>query len=326
MGLVLLALAGVPAPVRAQGSDVAREAATADAREAFRLGSALARAGQWKDALAAFERSSKLRPHAITTYNIAYCERSLGHYTLARKLLLEAFAQSEAHADQRLSEDVEVRARGYLAEVERKVARVKVSLKPARLALAIDGRPLEKVAAGEWLGGTRDPGNAEPVPADQLELVIDPGHHVIVFSSDQKSRTLQVSLESGNAGHLVLELAPRSPRAAPSAPDRTWALLSLGAGASGVLVGALAGAAALNEKATLDDHCPLGKDRCERRYQGDIDAMNRYATVSTVAFGVGAVGLGLGTYLWLAGDSEAKRRESLSLVLGPSGGGVRGRF
>lgn len=322
----MLALAGAPVDVLAQGSDVAREAATADAREAFRLGSALARAGQWREALAAFERSSKLRPHAITTYNIAYCERSLGHYTLARKLLREAFAQSEAHADQRLSEDVEVRARGYLAEVERKVARVRVSLKPAGLALVIDGRPLEKAVAGEWLAGTRGPGAAERIGASELDLVIDPGPHVIVLARGQKSRVVQISLESGNAGRLVLELEPGAPTTSAKAPDRTWALLSLGVGASGVVVGALAGAAALNEKASLDEHCTLGPDRCEPRFQGDIDAMNRYATVSTLAFGVGAVGLGLGTYLWMAGDSEASRRESVSLVLGPRGGSLNGRF
>ena len=320
--LLALSLLALAPELRAQENDLREEAATADAREAFRLGSALARAGQWKEALAAFERSSKLRPHAVTTYNIAYCERSLGHYTLARKLFEQAFAESEARAEQRLPADVEVRAKGYLAEVERRVARTKLVSKPARLSVSVDGRPLERAASGEWLGGTRGPGAAERIPGGEIELLIDPGPHVVVVSHGKHERVLQVNLEPGENPALVLDLEQRAPKVTRKTPDRTWALLSFGVGASGVVVGALTGAAALNEKASLDEHCSLGKQRCDPRYQGDIDAMNRYATVSSVAFGVGAAGLGLGAYLWISGES----RESVRAFIGPGGGGLSGRF
>src|SRR5262245_61280524 len=46
-----------------------------EAREAFKLGAALAKQGQWVDALVAFQRSSDLKAHPITMYNVAYCER-----------------------------------------------------------------------------------------------------------------------------------------------------------------------------------------------------------------------------------------------------------
>ena len=64
-----------PAAERSEDPNVER------AREAFRLGSTLARQGQWQDALSAYERSAELRPHAVTTYNIGYVERALGHLT-----------------------------------------------------------------------------------------------------------------------------------------------------------------------------------------------------------------------------------------------------
>src|SRR5947207_8021484 len=53
------------------------------ARDAFRQGSALARQGQWPEALTAFRRSAALKGHPITTYDIAYCERALGRYARA---------------------------------------------------------------------------------------------------------------------------------------------------------------------------------------------------------------------------------------------------
>ena len=50
------------------------------ARDAFRLGSTLAKQGRWSDALAAFERSARLKEHPVTTYNLAYCARALGQF------------------------------------------------------------------------------------------------------------------------------------------------------------------------------------------------------------------------------------------------------
>ena len=71
---------------------------TDQARDAFSLGTALANQGQWPEALNAFNRSSKLRPHPVTTYNLAYCERALGHYTRAYKLFRRTLVEHEAAA------------------------------------------------------------------------------------------------------------------------------------------------------------------------------------------------------------------------------------
>src|SRR5882672_957390 len=65
-----------------------------EARDAFRRGSALAKAGDWQGALAAFQGSARLKPHPVTTYDIAYCERALGHYARASFRFEEALAVS----------------------------------------------------------------------------------------------------------------------------------------------------------------------------------------------------------------------------------------
>src|SRR5688572_3731947 len=76
------------------------------AREAFRLGSTLARQGQWQDALAAYERSAELRPHPVTTYNLGYVERALGHLTRSRKFLELALEQGPSAGSEPLPEDL----------------------------------------------------------------------------------------------------------------------------------------------------------------------------------------------------------------------------
>src|SRR5439155_897636 len=158
----------------------------AEARTAFKEGTALARQAQWGEALLAFEHSARLRPHTFTTYNLGYCERALGRYTRARKFLAKALAENEARGGTALSADVATDAKKYLAEIDERIARVAVSLAPADAAVSVDGRPLEMVAADRTTpvlaAGTRDLGPGEVPAATQFELLVDPGAHVFTVS------------------------------------------------------------------------------------------------------------------------------------------------
>jgi tetratricopeptide (TPR) repeat protein len=131
-----------------------------DARDAYRLGVSLIKQGQWNDALAAFERSFRLKPDAVTAFNIGYCERALGRLTRARASFRRALAAPE------LPPDKAAEARGYVAEVESRLSRVVLTLSPAGASVAVDGRPLEvshdggdpRAPAAELVAGTREPG------------------------------------------------------------------------------------------------------------------------------------------------------------------------
>lgn len=314
LAVCLLALALALAPVvsaePAPDAPAADDERVARAREAFRLGSALAREGQWTDALAAFERSASLRPHATTTYNLGFCERALGHYTRARKLLGTALDDERRHE---LSAETRAEARAYLAEVERKVVHATVTLRGPGARITIDGRPLERApgARARWVAGTRDPGPAELVPAGTFQLLVDPGTRVLLVDG----RARNVRFVSGETPSLTLGEAPVPERAAAPPPDRGWAIAALGVGAAGLLVGTVSGITALREKSSLDEHCTRGIDRCDPRYQGDIDNMHRAAAISSVAFAVGALGVGAGVALWVSAPSaEGRRSAALSLV------------
>ena len=150
VGALVLASPGVlaqsPAPGGAQ-APASEDAATLQARALFNEGTDKAHRGEWSLAVAAFQRSWALHPHAVTAYNIGYCERALGRYTRARKMFGEAFAESAAHGGAELPQELAAAAKTYLAELERMIARAVISVSPEGASIVVDGSPLERADA-----------------------------------------------------------------------------------------------------------------------------------------------------------------------------------
>jgi len=155
--------------------------ATTQGRAEFVRGTDLVHHAQWSEALAAFERSAKLKPHAVVTYNIAACERALGHYTRARKTLRDALAQNDASPGQ-LADALVTEAKAQLTQIDALLATAEVTLEPAGAAVAVDGRPLEPAPDGTLVAGMRLPGPGEPPSSATFKLVMDPGVHVLTLS------------------------------------------------------------------------------------------------------------------------------------------------
>jgi hypothetical protein len=329
MGLVGALTANAAA--QTQGTPPADDASSNDpklneARTAFREGTSLARQAQWGEALLAFERSASLRPHTFTTYNIGYCERALGRYTRARKFLAKALAENEARGGTALSADLVVDAKKYLSELEKRVARATVTLEPPDAAVAVDDRPLEVVAGDRTppvlAAGTRDLGVGEAPPSASFELLLDPGAHVFIVSRAGSSDVvLSRTFSQGTTTPLDLRLALApatakssvpSAAAAPSSPGgrdharpyRLSAYGFLGVGALGLATGAVAGILAIQEKKKLDEGCRQDGS-CSLDLVSHHDALNRWADVSTIAFSVGAVAMGVSTVLFLSGGGSA---------------------
>jgi hypothetical protein len=317
-----------PAPTE----EVSNDPNVAEARTAFREGTSLARQAQWGEALLAFERSARLRPHTFTTYNLGYCERALGRYTRARKFLAKAIAENEARGGTAISPEVAADAKKYLAEIDQRLARATVTLSPADAAVSVDGRPLETVAADRTppvLGaGTRDLGAGEVPAAAQFELLLDPGAHVFTVSRPGSSDlVVSRTFEAGSRAPLDLKLAvtpsPGTPAKSdvPSAasheqridvvvrPSRTPGYVLLGVGAAGMAAGSVAGILALQQKHKLDESCK-GLS-CPPDLVSTRDTLNRWADVSTIAFGLGGASMILSTYalLWAASPSSKTAAE-----------------
>jgi hypothetical protein len=298
-----------------------------DARDAYKLGVSLTKQGQWSDALAAFERSFRLKPDAVTAFDIGYCERALGRLTRARKSFGRALRAPE------LPLDKATEARGYLAEIEIRLARVVITVGPGA-RVAVDGRPLEGPAGGgaaELVAGTREPGPPEAVGSPSCTLVLDPGTHVIVVGA-AGSPDAVVTRELVAGATTTLTLAPGTSAAAATLPEkpapasptrRTGAVIAFGAGGLSALVGVAFGALALKDKGSLDGVCPQ-KDQCAIGSQGTIDALNTFATVSTVGLVAAAASAGVGTFFLL---TEPRPTPTTTMTLHPfvssQGSGLR---
>ena len=220
MRFALLCLALGSAPQLAHAKPRAAKAAETNASEAeprdvvraraqFASGAALVRSAQWAEALAAFEESSRLRPHPITTYNIGACQRSLGRYTVAQAMLERALAEEAGGA--KLPESLRAEANTYLAEIGRLLVHVKLSVQPSDAAVAVDGRPLQTVDRADGskilVAGLRAAGRGETLPAASVEVVLDPGTHLLTLSrkgfSDQLANR---TFAPGTSSTLTLNL------------------------------------------------------------------------------------------------------------------------
>jgi LPXTG-motif cell wall-anchored protein len=105
-------------------------------------------------------------------------------------------------------------------------------------------------------------------------------------------------------------------------PNNTPAIVALGIGGIGVAVGGIFGVLALTKKSSLDGVCDANK-ACPASAQSDINALGTNATISTVGFVVGAIGLAAGAIVLL---TSGKGGTSGSAWLGPGSAGVRGEF
>jgi hypothetical protein len=304
--------------------------ALAEARVAFQEGTRLAKQARWVDALQAFEHSEALHPHAITTYNIGYCERLLGHWTRARKMLQKALADHKARGEVELPPDLVSATQAFLSEADRQIARVLVTITTeGGGALAVDGRPLELSDAQAprpvLVGGTRAMGPAEVPPTPSFEVELDPGDHVFLLVSRGRpdvlvSQTLppgsQAVLELRQAGpenvFVPKAVASDSERATAPKPNRVPAYVVLGMGAAGIATGTVAGLLAFGKKGAVSSACGPNGDLATCDVQRDAQA--RAADVSTVGFLAGGVGVAVGTVLFFTAPGRQSPKSASALA------------
>ncbi|WP_437725597.1 tetratricopeptide repeat protein [Sorangium sp. So ce861] len=261
--LVALMVAALPCGA-AHGND--QRSPIDVAREEFRRGTALAQEGRWAAALMAYERSAKLHPHPLATYNMALCERALQRNTRARRRFLQALM--EAGPDVNM-QDTEAKAWEQIRAIERELGRLHLTVEPMDAVIRIDGRPLEldpPILGGAKPGGasvttvagTMPEGPGRPAPAARFDVLLDPGEHVIEVSLPGFiSRRRPWHVAEGEEGALSLTLAP-----APWS-TRELSLFYTGAGlaslgAVGIITGSMFGLRAMDLRNEADKNCRYG--------------------------------------------------------------------
>lgn len=186
LGPILLAisLASVGASARATPEEApVRERLDGDARTKFDLGTALYKKAAFAPARDAFMAAYATSGDARILYNVAVCDKSLGHYARA----IETLQRSLAGTDRPLPASYTLRASETIATLSRYVAFVSVEA-PEGATITVDG----------------EPARANPFP-------LDTGAHSVVVSKESfepDSRVLNVA--AGETTRVAAALVPSS--------------------------------------------------------------------------------------------------------------------
>lgn len=183
--------------------------------------------------------------------------------------------------------------------------------------------------SGTWVAGTRLTLDHKDVTLVVGKLVeLDPGPHQVVLAQPGHARVVRsVQLGPAQSEAVAFTLSAEAPPAAtnaqpaqeaPRAGAPTAAYVLGGVGALGVVVGTVTGLMAQSKKSTINDNCP-GRV-CNAEGRDAVDSGQRFATISTISFGVGIGALVGATYLFLRPErpakSESRAFPRLSLELG----------
>lgn len=275
--------------------------AVAQAEHLFREGKRLMREGNIAAACEAFEGSYAKDPAVSTLLNLADCREKNQQYASAWAYFVEAARTAGTGAE---------------AELLRKTAQDRAAKLEPRLSYLIINVPDE--AKVEGLTVTRN-----GIPVDQVEwnrdIPVDGGEYLIegkapAYEPWSTKVTIEVAKDkqSVNVPRFREVRPPALPHEQPRQDDRLereastftskrkaaialWAIGAVGVG----------GAVALEIKSgSTYDEAKTSTDNVERRELTDTANLERRSAM--IAGAVGAVAIGVGVYLWMSGEPEAR--------------------
>jgi hypothetical protein len=294
--LSVASLTVTPAPAQAPPPPQQPASATdarALAETLFFTARGLMEAGRYAEACGKLSESYRLDAAPGTLLNLAVCNEKIGKTASA----WGEFRDSLADARRMNRPDREKLATEHIATLEPDLSYLAITVPPlVRVIRGIEilrnGVPLQSAA---W----------------DTDLPVDPGDVEVVERAPlYKPRTLHATVAAKQHATLAavpLDLAPveRPPAVFWTGKRVTGFIIAL-AGVAAAGTGAGFGVLAIDDKKTSDQACPsyAGQLRCQ---QPGVDAMNKANTeawVSNIAFGLAAVGVGLGSYLFFSGGSQ----------------------
>lgn len=294
-------------PLRAAGEPSPSERAAAEAL--FRDAKKLFGKKQYAEACRKLEESQRLDPQAGTLLNLAVCHAREGRTASAWVEFQEAIdaARRAKRADRvRLAER-------ELAQLEKKLARLTVEVpSDARIPGLSIQRGKERLGEGAW--GTAVP--VDPGVAIEIEASAD-GYKawrttVSVAAAEQKTLVVP-KLEKLPPPPPKPKVKSRSEQEAEEREQarktkRLVAYIAGGVGVVGVGVGTYFGLRAKSKLDSAEDHCDGSV--CNKQGLDLNEQADRAATLSNIGFGVGVIGLGVGTYFFLASQPDGAAGET----------------
>ncbi|MDC0743124.1 hypothetical protein [Polyangium mundeleinium] len=293
----------------------------AAAKRLFDQGLADMQAGKHDTGCPALAESQRLDPRPGTLFTLAFCESSWGHVATADARLDEYIRLYD-----RLPPDQQARQgdRRTLAKEERD--RLAPDIPELTMTLA-PGAPSRTVVKrdGQVIGAA----------AMGMALPVDPGAHVLTTQAPGGPVWEQhITTAKGEKKSVVLEVKPPPP-VVPSTPGppifpskntrtppveqssgsgRKMAAYAIGGvGLAGLAVGGLLGGLVISKKGALDQHCgkAIGSSDPTACDDTGLDAAQSIKSLglgSTIAFALGAVGLGTAAVLYFTAPETKNTR------------------
>jgi hypothetical protein len=265
----------VPAPAAAVPETVEQ------ARSHFAHGVKLYEEEDYRAALIEFSRAYELAPNWAVLYNVGQSHYQLRDYPNALRTM-----------EKYVKEGGEQIGKDRRAEVDREMDELRGRVAHVSLTVNIPGAEL-----------TLDDAAIGKTPLTELVLVGAGRHKLAASKSGYVTATKVLDIAGGDNLTIALELTSEEARSAASqpalpasAPNYLATGVFMGLGVAGIAVGAIFGVATIGNKSSLNGACDPTTKLCPSSEQGDIDAFSRNGAISTAGFGVGVVGLALGTY------------------------------
>lgn len=289
-------------PENAHAENVAAEAL-------FRAGRAATARGDHATACTHYRESYRLEQALGTLLNLALCEEALGKLASAWQHYQDVIRDLSAE-DQRFAW-----TRQRLDALEARLPRLTLQVGPQRpdnTRVVVDSKEIETANLGK-------------------SLPLDPGtHEVSVLAPERAPREYRVELAEGESKVVTLQVGaafesqqkPKpqsasksreaSPRSLPSAnaaqtagTRSILAYSTLGLGAGALITSGIAGAFALDRKATVDAECDANRKNCSEAGIAAGDSGSDLLTVAGVGLAVGVVASATGLYLlWTTPDAK----------------------
>lgn len=285
------------------------------AREVFGQGMEARAAGDTKTAIERITQAHSLAATPIIAFELARTHADVGHLVQAREIALSVarlpVQPNESEKTKQARADAADLAEKLHARIATLSIKIRVTTPGAVATVTLDGAAIAAAA----------------VDAPQR---VDPGAHVVTarIGSGGESR-VDVTLKDGESREVALEVAapaggtgetappipippPPVPADTPSSSDRgstTSPLVWLGftVAGVGVVAGGITGAIAFSKAGT--DNCD--GTSCTTTGLSDISSGRSFATISTIAFIIAGVGLGIGIYgLATGGGSSANNKSA----------------
>lgn len=322
--LVLLASLGISSIAHADPSLSERETA----RAAMDDGDAKRDKNDLRGALKSYLAADAIMNVPTTGIEVARTQAALGQLLEARETLAKVIRNPAKPGEPPAFANARKAAETLNAELGTRIPSVTVVVQnadPNATQLTFDGEVVPPAAA-------------------QAARKVNPGKHIVVAKAGGNERTEEIIVSEKEAKTLTIDLAKKTvtpipiaeePEPSPSNGKSTWKIVmwsGFAVGAVGVGIGSVTGIMAFSKTSDVEGQC-TGKS-CPPRVSSDLDSSLSLGTVSTVAFVVGAAGIGVGVLGLVMSNkadttepaSAAALRVSVRPEVGPTWAGVSGTF